>query len=224
MDNQILQDLQLFGVDESVTIEELKKRWRHLSAHTHPDRYSKNTAEHAEALAKQTRLNCAKDRLTDYIALRDAVEKTRAFAQAEAEKEASESAADASHTSQQESEMESEYIYSNPDLMKMPHIRTHEDYTKSKEENPDEITFTVSRTLAQDVLTMGMFLGSVMCGAFVASVVAALIPGIATTAPVIIVMVMLTTMGGVLFKMKEWCEPKTKDVSIEGKGVAGDAQ
>lgn len=223
MDNQILQDLQLFGVDENVTAKELKERWRHLSAHTHPDRYKKETPEHQEALTKQTRLNCAKDRLSAYIALRDAEASAKEYAQAEAEREAAEEAAQ-SEQAPQEPEMESEYIYSNPDLMGMPHIRTYENYTTPKEEKTDEITFTVSRTLAQDVLTMGIFLGSVMSGAFVASVVAALIPGIATTAPVILVVVMLTTMGGVLIKMKDICESKTQKGAIQGKGVAGDAQ
>lgn len=198
MDNQILQDLQLFGLDQSVTTKELQTRWRQLSSHTHPDRFKKGTPEFDTALAKQKRLNCAKDRLTAYIALRDAEGKTNA-------------ASEPAQPSHQHERQDTAEEYS---AINIPHIRTTE-----SEVNDSEITLNVSRTLVDELSSVGMFLGALFIGVAVACFVSAAFPFLASTAPIILITVMLVTMFGALFKMQKWCLSKAPELSHDGNGA-----
>lgn len=180
MDNQILQDLQLFGVDESVTQRELQMRWRHLSSHTHPDRFKRDTEEFAEALAKQKRLNSAKDRLSVFIAKRETEDRKRLSSMPSHDIDYSEKIAEQNA---------------------VPHIRTGEVNAEAK-----EVTIKVSRSVADELSSIAFFLGSMLAGATAASFLATVVPTLATAAPVVLIAAMLIIMSATLLGMKRWCD------------------
>ena len=183
MDNQILQDLQLFGLDESVTQRELQMRWRYLSSHTHPDRFKKDTAEFAGALARQKRLNSAKDRLSAYIERKETENKEIASLERASTTDANERASFKTTAS--------------------PYIRT----TQVK---PEELTLNVSRSTVDALSSVGIFFASLFSGVAVAALASAAFPMLATTAPVVLIAVMLVTMAAVLLKIKRWCEAQAQ--------------
>ena len=196
LDNQILQDLQLFGLTENVTAKELQKKWRFLSAHTHPDRFKADTPDYYQALAKQKRLNSAKDRLVEYIASRDAARERGKENAKEIEAEAQ------THTSQ------------NADSQKIPHIRTHE-------VEDDVTTLSISQTLVDEICTVAIFLGTMFLGVIVACAVGAALPFVAATAPILLVVVMLVTMFGAFFKLKQFLSaPLSKIASLNSGGIS----
>lgn len=184
MDNQILQDLQLFGLDESVTQRELQMRWRHLSSHTHPDRFRKDTPEFAGALARQKRLNSAKDRLSAYIARKEAENKESSYLEPSSTTDAHERASFKTNAS--------------------PHIRT------TQVGSADELTLNVSHSTVDALCSVGIFFASLFSGVAVAALASAAFPILAITAPVVLIAVMLVTMAAALLKIKRWCETQAE--------------
>lgn len=189
MNNQIAQDLQLFGLDESVTAKELQMRWRQLSAHTHPDRFKKDTFKYSEAQARQKALNCAKDRLCAYIALRDA-----------------------EGASKPSKDKDIDQDQFRVDLKNAPHIRTTERLRSQAEER----TY-FAPAFIDELSSIWMFVGAMFIGVAAAGLVAALLPALATATPLLLVAVMLTTMFWMLIKLKRQAEYLAQGVNRDDK-------
>lgn len=189
MDNQILQDLQLFGLTENLTAKELQKKWRFLSAHNHPDRFKIDTPDYYQALAKQKRLNSAKDRLVEFIVSRDAAREIEKEKEAEAQ----------THANQ------------NADSQRIPHIRTDE-------VEEDVITVSINQTLSDEICTVAIFLGTMFLGVIVACVFGAALPFVAATAPILLVAVMLVTMFGAFFKLKQFLSARLSTTASLSRG------
>ena len=183
--------MQLFGLTENVTAKELQKKWRFLSAHTHPDRFKIDTPDYYQALAKQKRLNSAKDRLVEFIASRDAARENEKTKEIEVEAQ--------THTNQ------------NADSQKIPHIRTDE-------VEEDVTTLSISQTLVDEICTVVMFLGTMFLGVIVACAFSAALPFVAATTPVLLVVVMLVTMFGAFFKLKQFLSARRSTTTALGAG------
>ena len=63
---QIDEARKLLGLDEAVTLEEIKEAYRYLSLKYHPDRCKDNEKKHCEEMIKK--INHAKDILLAYCA------------------------------------------------------------------------------------------------------------------------------------------------------------
>jgi hypothetical protein len=183
VDNEILQALQLFGVDSNVTTKELQMKWRILSSHTHPDRFKRGTPEFDEALAKQTRLNCARDRVKAFIDSRDA---QRTLCEELHRKE------------QQQNNTWQEEPVEQTCSFEMPHIRT-------SEHEQDETILNLNKSLIDEISSVIIFFGALFFGITAALFVSAALPTVAITAPVILIVVMLVTMFAALTKLKKCC-------------------
>lgn len=186
-----MKALQLLGLDENVTAKELQKQWRFLSSHTHPDRFPKDSPEFKEALLKQTRLNCARDRILSFIKERDS-ENT-----AEPQK----------HEETHSEEPQTEEHKTRPNTQE-PEVSTP----------VETITLEISQGVLHELATVGIFLGTMFIGVAAASIVSAMLPFLATSAPIILITVMLTTMGGAFVKLRDWCQSYEKAFVLKRNG------
>ena len=204
MNKEVLDDLQYLGLDETITVQELKRRWRYLSSHTHPDRYNKDTPEFEEALSRQKRLNNAKDRILAFIKEKDSSNNGEPVENKEP------AASDA--------RCEEEF----------PHETNNTQTTQDTQQKTVSPTMEAALSqdqyqLRQELFSVGVFLATMFAGVIAASLVSMMLPFLATTAPVILIAVMLTTMAGAFIKVKDWSE-KYPEIVSKLKGETINAQ
>ena len=195
MNNNIVDALQLLGLDETATVQELKRRWRFLSSHTHPDRCAMNTPEFERALSRQTLLNNAKDIVLSFIQERDTRAKQFTF-----DRESDRTDTHPAETKEHVSEENYSQTTESPEQKTVP---------------PPVVTtsWTTKPHPLQECLTLLALFGCMFAGVLAAAAVSTLLPFLVTSAPIILVAVMLITMTGALLKLKEWTERSTNRVS-----------
>lgn len=195
MDTNILDDLQLLGLDESVSVQELKRQWRHLSSHTHPDRYRKDTPEFEAALFRQKRLNNAKDRILAFIKERDIRQPNQSVNE-------SQDRVDSTHVEEEEFPREENNTQTTQDTQEKTVSQTMEAAPCQNQHH-----------LCEELFSAGIFFGTMFVGVVAAALVSLMLPFLATTAPIVLVVVMLTTMAGAFVKVKDWSEKHSDTVA-----------
>lgn len=188
VDKQVLDALLLLGLDETVTLHELKRQWRFLSSHTHPDRFKRCTAEYEEALDKQKCLNNAKDCILEFIKDRD--------------QELEIDSVDNKTSTQQEATAEpKEHNYEKKSTKEDQNIQTPTSKT-----NMETTISDGQKDILREFFTLGLFFGIMFVGVLAAGLVSLLLPFLATSAPVILVAVMLITMAGAFHRVVKLLE------------------